>query len=288
MQLTESDRQLVEQIAYGEERMPTRLNRDTLFEKIEKLYPRLTEIAHEGQTTSYWEVTDGFTIAPGEDIGKILGIIGIFEDEQERPPISAVVTRKNEEGPGPGFFILLEAIGEDVPDNDEERHRLWRNHLADVHEYWSEAQLAHLSEAPDVNEESADLNPPKRAETEVSRIIRNTTLVKELKRRYSYTCQVCGDRRRQEQDEPYAEGHHIKPLGDPHHGPDDETNVLVLCPNHHADFDYGMIAVDPDDLTISHPYDDRVDGTQLDVHPDHHVAASFLSYHNENISSVEP
>lgn len=288
MRLTESDRQLIEQIAYGEERMPTRLNRDTLFEKVERLYPRLTEIAHEGRTTSYWELTDGFTIAPGEDIGKILGIIGIFEDEQGRPPIFAVVTRKNEEGPGPGFFSLLEAIGENVPESDEKRHQIWRTHLTDVHKFWSEAQLTHLTEETAVDEEPTDLKPPQRTETEVSRIIRNTSLVKDLKHRYSHTCQVCGDRRKQGPDNPYAEAHHIKPLGDPHHGPDDESNVVVLCPNHHADFDYGVIAVDPDDLTISHQYDDRVDGAKLNVRSDHDLAATLLSYHNENISSVKP
>lgn len=286
MRLTEADRQLIEQIAYGEERMPTRLNRDTLFEKVERIYPRLTQIAHDGQTTSYSEVTDGFTIAPAEDIGKILGIIGIYEDEQGRPPISAVVTRKNDEGPGPGYFELFREINKGVPETGEERLQLWRTHLDNVHEYWSEAQLTQLSEAPDVDEESADLNPPQRTETEVSRIIRNTALVKELKRRYSYTCQVCGDRRRQHPNNPYAEAHHIKPLGDPHNGPDDETNILILCPNHHADFDYGMIAVDPEDLTINHPYDDQVNDTQLNAH--HEVAAKFLTYHNENISSIKP
>jgi hypothetical protein len=33
--------------------------------------------------------------------------------------------------------------------------------------------------------------------------------------------------------------------------------------------------------------DGRVDGAQLNVRSDHNLAATFLSYHNETVSSVE-
>lgn len=45
---------------------------------------------------------------------------------------------------------------------------------------------------------------------------------------------------------PYAEGAHIRGLGRPHNGPDDETNMLCLCPNDHFLFDAGAIYVDAD------------------------------------------
>ena len=37
----------------------------------------------------------------------------------------------------------------------------------------------------------------------------------------------------------YAEGHHLRPLGK-HDGLDEPGNMLVLCPNHHAMFDFGI------------------------------------------------
>jgi len=43
----------------------------------------------------------------------------------------------------------------------------------------------------------------------------------------------------------YAEVHHLKPLGQD--GPDTDANMLVLCPNHHVLFDYGVIAINPED-----------------------------------------
>jgi 5-methylcytosine-specific restriction enzyme B len=47
----------------------------------------------------------------------------------------------------------------------------------------------------DREERVSDLRPPERTKTTVSRIIRNTALAKELKERYNYTCQVCGEYR---------------------------------------------------------------------------------------------
>lgn len=43
----------------------------------------------------------------------------------------------------------------------------------------------------------------------------------------------------------YAESHHIRPLGKKHQGIDHQSNMVVLCPNHHAMFDYGVIAIRP-------------------------------------------
>jgi predicted restriction endonuclease len=35
----------------------------------------------------------------------------------------------------------------------------------------------------------------------------------------------------------------IKPLGNPHDGPDKASNMLVLCPNHHLQFDRGVLRI---------------------------------------------
>lgn len=110
----------------------------------------------------------------------------------------------------------------------------------------------------DTDEASSDIRRPKRTDVQVSLIIRNTTTTKRLKHLYDHECQVCGKQRAQRGGDPYAEAHYIHPLDDSPPGPDDEENILVLYPNHHADFDYGQIKIDPETLQISHEYDDTV------------------------------
>ncbi|MDH5019019.1 HNH endonuclease [Halobacterium rubrum] len=132
-------------------------------------------------------------------------------------------------------------------------------------------------------ETTPDINQPKRAETSVSRIIRNTELARRLKEKYDHRCQVCGDQRRGTLDGLYSECHHIRPLGRPHNGPDEASNLLVLCPNHHADFDYGNISVDPDSLEIEHDYEDETDGGELTLRDDHELSKAALRYHNQLI-----
>jgi predicted restriction endonuclease len=139
------------------------------------------------------------------------------------------------------------------------------------------------TEKADTDEAPPDLARPRRAETTQSRIIRNTVVVEDLKQTYEYTCQVCGDRRHGEDGAFYAEGHHLKPLGSPHEGLDVRENLLVLCPNHHADFDYGNITVDPDSLEIQHEYDESVN-ERLTLVGGHELGREYLEYHNREIA----
>ncbi|WP_135828934.1 HNH endonuclease [Halorussus halobius] len=135
----------------------------------------------------------------------------------------------------------------------------------------------------DNSEQSTDTKEPPQTQSTVSRIVRNTALVKELKGQYEYTCQVCGDQRRRNNGEPYAEGHHIRPLGKPHNGADKKSNILVLCPNHHADFDFGRIRIDPQTFKINHAYESKVDGTELRRKKEHDIDERCVRYHNEGI-----
>lgn len=129
-----------------------------------------------------------------------------------------------------------------------------------------------------------DIQRPDRVETTRSRVIRNTAVSRELKELYGHQCQLCGDVRQRTPETPYAEAHHLQPLGRPHEGPDTAANLLVLCPNHHADFDYGMVSVDAGSLTVAHAYDRSLSGTKLSVAPDHPLANEFLTYHNREIA----
>lgn len=83
---------------------------------------------------------------------------------------------------------------------------------------------------------------PSRAAVSGSRIIRDTAVVRAVKELYGYCCQICG-LRLDLPGGPYSEGAHIKPLGQPHGGPDEADNVLCLCPNCHVLFDAGAIAI---------------------------------------------
>lgn len=140
-------------------------------------------------------------------------------------------------------------------------------------------------ERVDDEEAAADLAPAGRTETTRSRIIRNTTLAAELKARYSHTCQVCGERRRRGVHDGYAEAHHLKPLGRPHDGPDVKANLLVLCPDHHADFFFFNDTATTEIYTIAHAYERELDGASLSVREDHDLDAAFLDYHNRTIAS---
>ena len=64
-----------------------------------------------------------------------------------------------------------------------------------------------------------------------------------LKRHYDNTCQFCGARLQVAEGHFYSEAAHIKGLGEPHNGPDTTSNMLVLCPNHHLQFDRGVLSL---------------------------------------------
>lgn len=65
-----------------------------------------------------------------------------------------------------------------------------------------------------------------------------------------------------------AAAHHIQPLGIPYNGPDVIGNILCLCPNHHAELDYGVRALTVAGLS-------HLDGHELDPR--------FVEYHNRKI-----
>jgi hypothetical protein len=124
--------------------------------------------------------------------------------------------------------------------------------------------LCHLyGTAPVANDIATD-NLPARVEQSISRIVRDTEISLEIKKLYGYRCQVCGKRLEVEPGLFYAEAHHLKPLGGEHKGPDVRGNLLCLCPNHHALFDYFAMPLDPKRLKLNK----------------HKLGQSFVDYHN--------
>jgi len=96
------------------------------------------------------------------------------------------------------------------------------------------------------------IEPPKRVRTEIQRIVRDSMMTYAAKHASGFACSICGERLVKGDGDPYAEAHHLQPLGGEHHGPDILENIIVLCPNHHAEFDFGAVAIDPQIGTIVH------------------------------------
>lgn len=74
-----------------------------------------------------------------------------------------------------------------------------------------------------------------------------------IKQRYNNTCQFCGTRLQASESLSYSEAVHIKAVNYPHNGPDRMENMLVLCPNHHIQFDHGILCIEKmgSDYTIN-------------------------------------
>lgn len=104
---------------------------------------------------------------------------------------------------------------------------------------------------------------PERVKQETYRILRDTALSRMVKESHQYKCQICGQTLKLKNNTPYAEAHHVKPLGAPHDGPDVRGNILCVCPNDHVLLDYGAT---------------KLDGNHFDG-----IGKEYIDYHNENI-----
>ena len=72
----------------------------------------------------------------------------------------------------------------------------------------------------------------------------------------------------------YAEVHHIRPLGGDHKGLDDESNMIVVCPTHHAYFDFGV----PRFLSTKRV---KIGNETFKLLSKHNLDKDNLDYHNE-------
>lgn len=124
---------------------------------------------------------------------------------------------------------------------------------------------------------------PERIQTTVNRIIRDTTLIKRMKSKYNNQCQICGKSIKFADGKFYSEGHHLKKLGGIHQGPDIEENIIILCPNHHVEFDYGVIAIDPFSKKIIHKDQKNSFHNKNLAYSRTNLSEEFLVYHLEKI-----
>lgn len=118
--------------------------------------------------------------------------------------------------------------------------------------------------------------PPGRAKTTINRIIRDTMQAKNMKQLYRYRCQVCNLAIRVGEDQLYAEVHHIRPLGRSHKGLDEPGNLIVLCPSHHAMFDFGV-------PRFSSPKTVEIERETIRLKSKHKIREENIDYYMKNI-----
>lgn len=122
------------------------------------------------------------------------------------------------------------------------------------------------------------------ATTTVVRRVRDSAQSRFVKGLYAGACQICGVQIPISGGRLYSEGAHIRPLGRPHVGPDHKSNILCLCPNHHAQLDNGGLVIDADLTVRSHP---KAGATEvigkLTVRPGHRIDLANLEYLREHV-----
>ncbi|MFG3696359.1 HNH endonuclease [Micromonospora sp. NPDC047620] len=123
---------------------------------------------------------------------------------------------------------------------------------------------------------AGEQGPAKRRAVLTERIVRSTAVAERVKRLHGHRCQVCKTRLTTRYGF-YSEAAHIRGLGRPHEGPDQDDNVLCLCPNHHVQFDAFAIFIDSD-LVVRRTSDGEKIG-KLRLHPKHAIGPDHLQYH---------
>lgn len=120
------------------------------------------------------------------------------------------------------------------------------------------------------NPQEKIIGKSKRSKSEVWRYVRNTGKVKELKNLYHNKCQICSDTFQYDtvrgNSEFYSEVHHYDPLKN--QADDDFGNMIVVCPNHHAKFDYSFIRIHSDGRSIINQQG-KLTGEEISFHKYH-------------------
>lgn len=178
------------------------------------------------------------------------------------PAITGLIIDRSKLLPGQGFFRLYKKS-----EYDPDFYSWWEDQVREAKEHdWSPVLGTLVS--PTSPGPSALQHPVPRQNTTIECIIRDSAIVQQVKRLHDCRCQICSHTIILPGRVKYAEGHHIKPLGSPHSGPDVLENLLCVCPNHHVELDYGAAMIDLNHLR-------RAKG--------HTIDETLVKYHNENI-----
>lgn len=129
------------------------------------------------------------------------------------------------------------------------------------------AQTQIAVDSEDREERGEDSSSPEKRDYEISRVVRDSRLARQVKKKADYQCQVCGTEPIELPDETvYAEAHHLHPLSEG--GPDNEENIICVCPTCHVKLDY-------------HAQELEVDA--LNTRSDSEVTRKYVEYHNGRV-----
>lgn len=110
---------------------------------------------------------------------------------------------------------------------------------------------------------------------------RDRRLAAHLKTLYDNVCMFCGTKLQISSNIFHSEASHIRPLGTPHNGPDKAGNILILCPNHHLQFDRGSLGLRKDGQhyrVLSKISGDPVNGKIINLR--HHLDDDCIDWHS--------
>ena len=141
-----------------------------------------------------------------------------------------------------------------------------------------------LEQASSETAPEPEISEPEYSTTTVVRRIRDSAMSRKVKSLYSNQCQVCSVALTFHAGRTYAEGAHIRPLGRPHLGPDSMSNILCLCPNHHAQLDGGGFLIEDDGALT-----DTLTGASLGRlarNPGHDIDIQHFAYHRDLFSDA--
>ncbi len=104
----------------------------------EAIYQRLLNVARNQTVVTYGDIAPlaNLDMAIQDDrieIGRLLGDISIFEHQQQRPLLSAVVIHRVNNMPGHGFFNVARGLGLDT---GKDEFLFFVGELRRVHDYW--------------------------------------------------------------------------------------------------------------------------------------------------------
>jgi hypothetical protein len=119
---------------------------------------------------------------------------------------------------------------------------------------------------------------------QVSRLKRDRALAVWLKELYDHKCMFCGEVLLIgiNPDRLYSEAAHIRPLGAPHNGSDKNSNMIVLCPNHHLQFDMGALRLRANGVDweiVTADQKSPLLGKAISLKPGHALDAVSVQYH---------
>ena len=123
---------------------------------------------------------------------------------------------------------------------------------------------------------------PKRIKSITLRRIRDTKKSIDLKKVYNNKCQICNYSFPDYVESGYSEVHHVWPMAD--NGDDDFDNMLVLCPNHHTEFDYGVIQFSQNTQKIE-DIKGKIIGT-VSFKKGHKLNKKNIEFHNERVRKI--